>query len=112
MPSPFFLKLPAARSVFGATLLWGCFVLVGAAEPKHAGAIKPSGPPYPPSPVIKAITWAPKNEIIRLARGSDNWPMTWADDDALYGAYGDGNGFEPFVPAKLSVGFAKVTGYP
>ena len=83
-----------------------------AAEPKHAGAIKPLGPPYPPSSVITGITWAPKNEIIRLARGSDNWPMTWADDDALYGAYGDGNGFEPFVPAKLSVGFSKVTGFP
>ncbi|MEJ1971794.1 MAG: hypothetical protein WDM96_04660 [Lacunisphaera sp.] len=38
--------------------------------------------------------------------------MTWADDDALYTAYGDGNGFEPFVPEKLSLGFARVTGGP
>lgn len=38
--------------------------------------------------------------------------MTWADDDALYTAYGDGNGFEPFVKAKLSLGFSRVTGGP
>jgi hypothetical protein len=49
---------------------------------------------------------------MRLAKGSDNWPMTWADDDALYTAYGDGNGFEPFTKAKLSLGVAKVLGAP
>lgn len=78
----------------------------------HGSNVKPSGPPYPPSPVIKSVTWAPKDTIIRRAKGGDNWPITWADDDVLYTAYGDGNGFEPFVPAKLSVGFSKVTGTP
>jgi CubicO group peptidase (beta-lactamase class C family) len=68
--------------------------------------------PYPPSPVIERVDWAPKDTIIRKAHDSDNWPMTWADDDALYTAYGDGSGFEPFVPQKLSLGFAKVTGTP
>jgi CubicO group peptidase (beta-lactamase class C family) len=68
--------------------------------------------PYPPSTVIKSVTWAPASTIIRRAKGGDNWPMTWADDDAQYTAYGDGNGFEPFVPAKLSIGFSKVTGGP
>jgi len=68
--------------------------------------------PCPPSPVIKGIQWAPKSEIIRLARGSDNWPVTWAADDSLLTAYGDGNGFEPFVPRKLSMGFAKIFGNP
>jgi hypothetical protein len=38
--------------------------------------------------------------------------MTWVDDDALYTAYGDGSGFEPFVPEKLSLGLAKVSGTP
>jgi CubicO group peptidase (beta-lactamase class C family) len=74
-------------------------------------AESPSTPP-PPSPVIKQIQWASKESIVRQAKGSDNWPMTWGDDDALYTAYGDGNGFEPFVPAKLSLGFAKVLGVP
>ena len=72
----------------------------------------PSSPPYPASPVIQQVVWAPPATIVRKAKGGDNWPMTWADDDALYTAYGDGNGFEPFVPAKLSVGFSKVTGTP
>src|SRR6266850_4342564 len=68
--------------------------------------------PYPPSQVIRQIRWAPKETIIRKAHDSDNWPMTWADDDALYTAYGDGSGFEPIIPEKLSLGFAKVTGTP
>jgi CubicO group peptidase (beta-lactamase class C family) len=66
--------------------------------------------PYPPSPVIRGMEWAPADTILRLADGSDNWPMTWADDDALYTAYGDGNGFAPFVKDKLSLGLGKVTG--
>lgn len=78
----------------------------------HGSTVAPSGPPYPPSPIITAVRWAPASTILRRARGSDNWPMTWGDDDALYTAYGDGNGFEPFVPAKLSLGFARVTGVP
>ena len=65
--------------------------------------------PYPPSKFITRLEWAPKETSIRQAKGSDNWPLTWADD-ALYAAYGDG--FEPFVPEKLSVGVAKVTGEP
>ena len=68
--------------------------------------------PYPPSSVIQSIEWAPTATIIRKAKGSDNWPITWADDDALYTAYGDGNGFEPFVKEKLSLGLAKITGAP
>ena len=49
---------------------------------------------------------------MRKAKGSDNWPLTWADDGQLYTAYGDGNGFEPFIREKLSLGFARVKGGP
>src|SRR5438552_3545156 len=45
--------------------------------------------PCPPSPLIRQITWSPTETIIRKAHDSDNWPMTWADNDALYTAYGD-----------------------
>jgi len=69
-------------------------------------------PPYPPSPVVARLEWAPPERILRQARGSDNWPITWADDDALYTAYGDGYGFEPFLPEKLSLGFVRITGSP
>ena len=64
------------------------------------------------SRVIQRIEWAPVETIRRAAKGSDNWPLTWADDDALYGAFGDGNGFEPFLPEKLSLGFARIDGGP
>ena len=87
---------PIASSVSGTPLS-------SAASPK---------PPYPPSPVITGITWAEPSTIVRKAEGGDNWPITWADDGNQYTAYGDGWGFEPKVPAKLSMGFAKITGSP
>jgi CubicO group peptidase (beta-lactamase class C family) len=66
--------------------------------------------PYPPSRAITGFTWAPAFTIVRQAAGSDNWPLTWADDDALYTAYGDGWGFQPKLPEKLSLGLARITG--
>lgn len=66
--------------------------------------------PAPPSPVIKSLAWAHGETIRRAARGSDNWPLTWADDGALYGAYGDGNGFDGKI--KLSLGLSRITGGP
>jgi hypothetical protein len=68
--------------------------------------------PYPRSPVIRGITWAPAATIVRQARDSDNWPLTWADDDPIYTAYGDGTGFAPKVPEKLSLGLARIQGGP
>lgn len=70
------------------------------------------GPPAPPSPVIARLEWAPAAEITRQSKDSDNFPVTWADDDALYTTFGDGTGFVPKVPAKLGLGFARVTGMP
>lgn len=72
----------------------------------------PAAAPYPPSPVIASIEWSPPETVIRKAKGSDNWPLTWADDDHLYTAYGDGNGFEPFINEKLSLGLARIEGGP
>ena len=69
-------------------------------------------PPYPPSSVIREIVWAPAETVVRRAAGSDNWPVTWADDDAIYTTWGDGRGFEPFVLEKLSMGFARIDGSP
>lgn len=78
----------------------------------HFVAMSGSAAPYPPSPVIKEVEWAPENEIIRLGKGSDNWPITWADDGHLYTAYGDGWGFEPRVEEKLSLGLGRIEGNP
>jgi CubicO group peptidase (beta-lactamase class C family) len=64
--------------------------------------------PYPPSPVIRRATFSP--EIRRAAIDSDNWPITWGDDDAQYTSYGDGFGFDPRVERKLGMGFARILG--
>jgi CubicO group peptidase (beta-lactamase class C family) len=71
-----------------------------------------SAAPYPPSPAIARIDWAPAESIVRKAKGSDNWPLTWADDGHQYTAYGDGSGFEPRLPEKLGLGLARVSGGP
>ncbi len=68
--------------------------------------------PYPQSEAIRKITFDPPETIVRQAAGSDNWPLTWADDGAVYTAYGDGWGFEPRVERKLSLGLAKIGGMP
>jgi hypothetical protein len=71
-----------------------------------------SKPPYPQSPVIGGVSFAPESTVIRKAVDSDNWPITWGDDDAQYTSYGDGSGFEPYTDHKLSLGLAKVIGPP
>ncbi len=70
--------------------------------------------PYAPSPIIARIRFGTRSSIERRAEGSDNWPLTWAGDDNLYTAYGDGWGFEPRLPGeeKLSLGLARVLGLP
>jgi CubicO group peptidase (beta-lactamase class C family) len=69
---------------------------------------KAKSAPYPASKLIARLDWAPAETIVRQAKGSDNWPTTWADDGHLYTAYGDGNGFEPFIKPKLSLGLARI----
>jgi len=68
------------------------------------------GSPYPESNI--RAQFAPVSSIVRKAKGSDNWPITWADDDNQYTAYGDGWGFEPHTEKKLSLGIAKIIGSP
>jgi hypothetical protein len=93
------------RSIFAVStaFLLAAAVRLAAAEPE---------PAYPPSPVIATIEWAPVESIVRQAKDGDNWPVTWADDDAIYTTWGDGTGFMPKVERKLSCGFARVTGTP
>jgi CubicO group peptidase (beta-lactamase class C family) len=69
---------------------------------------RPAPPPYPGSTAVRGVRFGA--EITRRAIDSDNWPLTWGDDDAIYTSYGDGGGFEPYVPEKLSMGFARVEG--
>ena len=66
--------------------------------------------PYPQSKSIKGISfdWGSHKSD---APGSDNWQLTWADDDHLYGAWGDGGGFGGTNSVgRVSLGFARVEG--
>src|SRR3954447_18242349 len=87
------------------------FLFPWAAAPILLAAGAPS--PYPQSPVITRLTWAP--EIVRVGGANthigDNWPATWGDDDILYTSWGDGDGFTHQKP-QLSLGFATMTGKP
>lgn len=50
--------------------------------------------------------------------GSDIWPITWADDDHQYSAFGDGAGFEAidykeqYGPHRVSLGVSRIEGEP
>jgi hypothetical protein len=66
--------------------------------------------PYPHSPIIKQITFDWSSHI-RRASGSDNWPVTWADDDHQYTVWGDGGGFGGTNSiGRSSLGVARIEG--
>lgn len=66
--------------------------------------------PYPPSPVIKEVRFLWSHHQ-RAAPGSDNWPVTWADDDHQYAAWGDGGGFGGTNKVgRTSLGVARIEG--
>src|SRR5262249_42721976 len=47
------------------------------------------------------------------APGSDLWPITWATDDNLYTAWGDGGGFDGTdQEGRVALGFARIEGPP
>jgi hypothetical protein len=75
-----------------------------------AGEIAAQNVPYPPSPVIKDVRFL-WSEHRRAAPGSDNWPVTWADDGHQYAAWGDGGGFGGTNSlGRSSLGIARIEG--
>lgn len=71
-----------------------------------------SSSPYPPSSVIKGVTWHFENSV-RLAPGSDLWPVTWGPDNHIYTSWGDGGGFKGSnQDGRVSLGFARIIGPP
>ena len=66
--------------------------------------------PYPDSPIITdlSLDWSTHR---RGAQGSDNFQLTWADDDHLYGAWGDGGGFGGTNKnGRAGLGVARISG--
>jgi len=68
--------------------------------------------PYPPSPVIRDISWRWETRQT-AAIGSDLWPLTWGPDNHLYVAWGDGGGFRGSDSAgRVAMGIARIEGEP
>ena len=69
-------------------------------------------PPYPPSHIIKDIIWHWDTHE-SAAPGSDQWPVTWADDNHLYACWGDGGGFDGTnSDGRVKMGVARIEGIP
>ncbi len=80
------------------------------------GRTADDGPPppfqsvYPASGVVAGVEFDDASARTE-APGSDIWPMTWAADDQLYTAWGDGGGFRGTNDdGRVSFGVARVTG--
>ncbi|MCK5395822.1 MAG: DUF4185 domain-containing protein [Gammaproteobacteria bacterium] len=67
-------------------------------------------PPYSHSNKINLVIFDWSSHI-KLASGSDNWPITWADDDHQYASWGDGGGFGGNnADGRVSLGVARIEG--
>lgn len=78
----------------------------------HYAPLTAAEPPYPPSEVIKSLTWHWETHQT-AAPGSDLWPVTWGPDGHLYAAWGDGGGFGGTnSEGRVSMGFARLEGVP
>src|SRR5688572_15028685 len=63
-----------------------------------------------PARVITGVTFDEETHR-RLAYGSDNWPLTWSDDDHQYAMWGDGGGFGGSdAKGRVSFGVARIEG--
>ena len=64
------------------------------------------------SDFIQTVGWEVESKV-QHGTGSDQWPMTWATDDQLYDAWGDGHGWlQETEEAKSSMGVTKIGGSP
>ncbi|HWP91063.1 MAG TPA: DUF4185 domain-containing protein [Thermodesulfobacteriota bacterium] len=85
------------------------FVIIGCGGDGRDGAESFSSP-HPRSLLITGISfdWSTHK---RLAPGSDNWAITWADDGHQYTVWGDGGGFGGTnKDGRVSLGVARIEG--
>ena len=112
--------------VLGILVVMMAFVSLGAAGTGGSGEQVGTGQaerltrtwepcPYPPSELIAGIEFDLSTRRTE-APGSDIWPITWADDDHQYAAFGDGAGFgadrlaSQRGPSRVSLGVARIEG--
>jgi hypothetical protein len=90
-------------------------LLLIAACGSGSGSGGQSAPPPPPaggdtSALITGVTFDAGSHR-REAQGSDNWPLTWSDDDNQYATWGDGGGFGGSEDdGRASLGVARIEG--
>jgi hypothetical protein len=81
-------------------------------ETELTGKSDLSQAPYPPSELIRGITWDWQT-YTNAAPGSDLWPVTWGPDDNLYVAWGDGGGFGGSdQDGRVAMGIGRIEGGP
>jgi hypothetical protein len=86
--------------------------LLCAADSGKFGKSDLSKAPYPPSKIIRGITWDWET-YTNAAQGSDLWPVTWGPDDNLYVAWGDGGGFGGTdSDGRVAMGIGRIEGGP
>ncbi|HZL34409.1 MAG TPA: DUF4185 domain-containing protein [Tepidisphaeraceae bacterium] len=99
------------RAAMGRLLLAGALLCL-ARQPSALAQTPPVQPPYPRSGVVDRITWD-WSTLRTAAPGSDLWPVTWAKDDAIVTAWGDGGGFGGTDhDGRVALGFARIDGPP
>jgi hypothetical protein len=99
------------RSAVLASLLAGCSSDPQALTDRVICEATVVDAPFPPSSVIRGLD-IDFSTHRREAQESDNWPLTWADDDHQYTSWGDGTGFNGNVPEKVGLGYSRIEGGP
>ena len=102
------------RQLMRASALAGCLLCIVFGVLRSTVALAAAAP-YPQSRLITAVSWdLSAVSALRKAQGSDLWPLTWAADGSLYGAWGDGGGFDGDSNnvGRVSLGFARISGTP
>ncbi|MBV9912261.1 MAG: hypothetical protein JOZ93_06780, partial [Sinobacteraceae bacterium] len=102
------------RQLMRASALAGCLLCIVFGVLRSTVALAAAAP-YPQSRLITAVSWdLSVVSALRKAQGSDLWPLTWAADGSLYGAWGDGGGFDGDSNnvGRVSLGFARISGTP
>lgn len=90
--------------------LWGIAIMVLTITLLPDARTLAQTTPYPQSSTITGLSfdWSTHR---RLAQGSDNWPITWADDGHQYTSWGDGGGFSGTDDlGRESLGVARMEG--
>jgi hypothetical protein len=100
---------PTRKSLL-LTLLLLLFSILPFQAPVEIKTVLANNGPYSPSPVIQDISFD-RSSHIRLAQGSDNWSITWADNDHQYTTWGDGGGIGGSnTDGRVSLGVARIEG--